>query len=200
MNKTLIIASSNKGKIKEITQICSDLDLEILSLEDAFGEKVDIPETGKTFLENAKLKAQWVQERKKCWVLADDSGLQVDYLDGAPGIYSARYAGEGCRDSDNIEKLLLNLSDAKRDERAAGFICVMVLLGPDGECVDVTGQCRGNIIDEPEGTGGFGYDPIFVPDGYGDTFAKLDSSIKNNISHRSSALAQLRGKLEQLFT
>lgn len=199
MKNTLIIASSNNGKIKEIKEICKDLNVEILSLEEAFGEKIDIPETGKTFLENAKLKANWVRDKKECWVLADDSGLQVDYLDGAPGVYSARYAGENCSDIDNINKLLLELKNVSDDKRGAGFICTIVLSGPHGECEDVTGECRGIIIHEPKGEDGFGYDPLFIPEGYDMTFAQLDSKIKNSISHRSRALTQLRGKLEQLF-
>lgn len=199
MKNTLIIASSNNGKIKEIKEICKDLNVEILSLEEAFGEKIDIPETGKTFLENAKLKANWVRDKKECWVLADDSGLQVDYLDGAPGVYSARYGGENCSDIDNINKLLLELKNVSDDKRGAGFICTMVLSGPHGECEDVTGKCRGIIIHEPKGEDGFGYDPLFIPEGYDMTFAQLDSKIKNSISHRSRALTQLRGKLEQLF-
>ncbi len=199
MKNTLIIASGNNGKIKEIKEICKSLNVEILSLEDAFGEKVDIPETGKTFLDNAQLKANWVRDKKECWVLADDSGLQVDYLDGAPGVYSARYAGENCNDSLNIKKLLSELKDVSEDKRGAGFTSTMVLSGPNGESVDVTGECRGSIIHESKGTEGFGYDPVFVPEGYDKSFAELDSKIKNDISHRSRALKQLRGKLEQLF-
>lgn len=200
MKNTLIIASGNKGKIREIKQICDGLSVEILSLEEAFGKKVDILETGETFLANAKLKADWVRDRKDCWVLADDSGLQVDYLNGAPGVYSARYAGEKATDSDNVNKLLDTLKEVKKGERGAGFICVMVLSGPAGETIDVTGECRGVIIDRSRGSEGFGYDPVFVPDGYTKTFAELDKDIKNSISHRSKALAQLRGKLEKLFS
>lgn len=199
MENKLIIASGNNGKIAEIKQICNDINVEILSLEEAFNKKVDIPETGETFLDNATLKANWVRDRKKCWVLADDSGLSVDYLNGAPGVYSARYAGEGCNDSDNIRKLLDKMKNVSELDRGAGFICSMVLSGPQNENFNVLGECRGKIIKEIRGSKGFGYDPIFIPDGYSDTFAQLDSSIKNEISHRSKALAKLRGKIEQIF-
>jgi len=198
--KKLIVASGNAGKMREIRAICSDLNITIDSLEDAFGEKIDIPETGTTFLENATLKANWVRERKECWVLADDSGLMVDALNGEPGVYSARYAGESCNDKDNIVKLLNALKDVDAENRGAKFVSQMVLLGPNGESVDVVGECHGTISQEKSGNNGFGYDPIFIPEGYSQSFATLDEESKNKISHRGEALKKLRGKLDVIFS
>jgi len=196
----LILASANKGKIKEITEMCRGLDVTVVSLEEAFGEKVDIPETGDTFEANALLKAEWVRERMlDAWVLADDSGLEVDALDGKPGVYSARFAGPKCIDSENIKKLLHELSGVADVNRGAQFVCTMVLVGPHDKKEVVRGECRGRIIHDPIGEHGFGYDPVFVPDGYSLTFAQIESSTKNTISHRSKALKQLRGSLERLF-
>ena len=195
--KKLFIASKNKGKIEEI-KFCLTLgfsgqDIELLSFLD-YPEIPDIPETGTTFEENACLKAKAVYDIVKIPVLADDSGLEVDYLNGAPGVYSSRYAGENATDGDNCAKLLKELENADPDKRTAQFKCVIVYY--DGDIMKVfEGICNGTIIYEKRGSGGFGYDPLFVPDGYSQNFAELEPEIKNKISHRGRALQKLYGFL-----
>lgn len=195
---TIIIATRNKGKIREISQLCSGLPITLYSLFDLWEQPPDIQETGTTFEENARIKAQWVFVQKKTWVLADDSGLEVDILNGEPGVYSARYAKEGATDSENIEKLLGKLSAVPEQKRTARFRCVMVLHGPEGIWV-TQGTCEGVIASARRGTEGFGYDPIFIPDTFTKTFAELTSEEKNRISHRAKALTQMREVLYGLF-
>jgi XTP/dITP diphosphohydrolase len=193
MNK-LFIASKNKGKINEIRSVLSGLGIEFFSLLDT-PDIPDIEETGTTFEENASIKAQAVFEIVKIPVLADDSGLAVEYLNGAPGVYSARYAGENASDSDNCSKLLNEMERAAYNERKASFICVIILF--DGENKRVfEGACNGHIITYLRGENGFGYDPLFVPDNYSKTFAELDLDTKNKISHRGKALASVKKFLE----
>ncbi len=198
-NNGLIVATGNLGKMKEISEICSDLPITLSSLKDIWQPVPDIPETADTFVGNAKLKAQWVLERKKCWVLADDSGLQIDALDGAPGIYSARYAGEPSDSKKNITKVLAELEGLPKEKRTARFRCVMVLMGPNEESYTVEGICEGNIDTEAYGGGGFGYDPIFIPTGYSVSFAGLSSDEKNKISHRGKALIGLKDVFYKTF-
>lgn len=186
--KKLYIASKNKGKVKEIQYVLKDTGIQVLSLADA-PEIPDIPETGSTFEENAFIKAKAVYDILKAPVLADDSGLEVDYLNGAPGIYSARYAGKDATDEDNCNKLLSALSGV--ENRAAGFRCVLVLYYGNSKHV-FDGVCRGTINHQPKGEKGFGYDPLFVPEGFTETFAELGPETKNKISHRGKALAQLK--------
>ena len=193
MNK-LFIASKNKGKINEIKSVLSGLGIEFFSLLDT-PDIPDIEETGTTFEENASIKAQSVFDIVKIPVLADDSGLAVEYLNGSPGIYSARYAGENASDFDNCSKLLSELENAAYDERKASFICVIIMYDGINKRV-FEGTCGGHIITYLRGENGFGYDPLFIPDNYSKTFAELDLDTKNNISHRGKALASLKKFLE----
>lgn len=182
----LVLATRNEHKLEEIRAIFDFQGLEVLSAFD-FPEIPDVVEDADTFVGNAVKKAVEIAQAAGCWTLADDSGLEVDALDGAPGVYSARYAGEPCDYAANNEKLLREL--AGKADRTARFKTVIALSDPDGNAKTVEGACPGRIIDELRGTNGFGYDPLFIPDGYDETFAELDSSIKNKISHRANALA-----------
>ena len=192
--KKLFIASKNKGKINEIRAYLNQFGNEIFSLLDA-PDIPDIDETGKTFEDNALLKAKAVYNIVKIPVLADDSGLEVDYLKGAPGIYSARYSGINASDKDNIDKLLTELNEISFNQRTARFKCVICMYdGLNEKYFD--GVCEGNIITYPKGENGFGYDPLFMPKGYSLTFAELDQKIKNKKSHRGKALLSLKKFLE----
>ncbi|WP_129595573.1 non-canonical purine NTP diphosphatase [Seramator thermalis] len=184
--KKIVFATNNKHKLDEIRKI-SEGKLEILSLND-INCRTDIPETGTTLEENALIKARFVKDNFGYDCFADDTGLEVKALDGAPGVYSARYAGEDCRAEDNIRKLLTNLEGIS--DRHAAFRTVIALLIGD-EQYFFEGAIHGKIIDEKRGESGFGYDPVFVPDGYGQTFAELGEDTKNNISHRAIATTKL---------
>ena len=199
----LVIASNNKGKIAEMSDLLADLGVEIISQREA-GFNEDVDETGTTFMENARLKAAAASRALGCAVIADDSGLMVDHLGGAPGVYSARYAGEGCVYDDNNTKLLGELEGVPFEERTAKFVTVITLIYPgpegapktakeqDGRCILVAkGECHGHIAEEKLGSGGFGYDPVFIPDGYKNSFAQLGTDFKNTISHRANAIAEL---------
>ncbi|MEN7974004.1 MAG: XTP/dITP diphosphatase, partial [Verrucomicrobiota bacterium] len=181
----LVIATRNAHKLEEIRAIFDFQGLEVLSAFD-FPDIPDVVEDGDTLEANAIKKAVEIAAATGCWAMADDSGLEVDALDGAPGVYSARYAGEECSYEANNEKLLRELAD--KDDRSARFRTVAALSDPGGSVQTVAGECPGVIIEELRGTNGFGYDPLFVPDGYSETFAELDSSVKNRISHRARAL------------
>ncbi|APA93109.1 non-canonical purine NTP diphosphatase [Myroides odoratimimus] len=182
----LVFASNNKNKIKEIRNQLPDT-IEILSLED-IGCNIDIPETADTIEGNAKLKADFVKRHYGYDCFADDSGLEVDALNGAPGVYSARYAGEQKNDNDNIDKLLEVLQ--KEDNRKANFKTV-ICLNLHTETYYFTGIIDGQLLRERQGTEGFGYDPIFVADGMNQSFAEIDINAKNGISHRGKAVRQL---------
>ncbi|EHO12528.1 non-canonical purine NTP diphosphatase [Myroides odoratimimus] len=182
----LVFASNNKNKIKEIRNQLPDT-IEILSLED-IGCNIDIPETADTIEGNAKLKADFVKRHYGYDCFADDSGLEVDALNGAPGIYSARYAGEQKNDNDNIDKLLQVLQ--KEENRKANFKTV-ICLNLHTETYYFTGIIDGQLLRERQGTEGFGYDPIFVADGMNQSFAEIDINAKNAISHRGKAVRQL---------
>jgi XTP/dITP diphosphohydrolase len=195
--KKIFIASKNQGKVKEIKSILSGFNIEFFSLIDS-PNIPDIEETGTTFEENAFIKAKAVYDKVQIPVLADDSGLEVDYLGGVPGVYSARYAGKNATDAQNCKKLLVELDGVESKNRTARFKCILVLY--DGVSKRFfEGACEGNIITSPRGTGGFGYDPLFVPEGYEKTFAELDLSTKNKISHRGKALASLKKFLDLEF-
>ncbi len=186
MNKKIFIASKNKGKILEIRTIINHLGFEVFSLLDT-PDIDDIPETGNTFEENAFIKAKSVYDIVKIPVLADDSGLEVDLLNGAPGVYSARFSGEDANDKKNNELLLNKLGDAVFKDRTARFKCVLVYYdGVNKRTFE--GTCEGNIITYEKGNNGFGYDPLFIPIGFAQTFGELDHEVKNKISHRSKAL------------
>jgi XTP/dITP diphosphohydrolase len=196
--RKIVIASGNKGKLTEIKQIMKGLDYEFVSMNDELGYAPEIEENGSTFYENALLKAGYIYKMCGCWTLADDSGLEVDALHGAPGVYSARFAGMAS-DSDQNNKKLLELMDAVPEiQRSARFRCVIVLKCGNDSILTSEGTCEGKILRVISGTGGFGYDPLFVPDGYDRSFGELSADIKNRISHRSSALSGLRQKMELL--
>lgn len=188
----LIIASNNKHKIYEIKKILGDKFDQILSAREA-GIDHETVEDGSTFLENAAKKAREISEISGQCALADDSGICVDLLGGAPGIYSARYSGEHGNDEENNRLILKNLGDS--EERGAHYVCAMVLAYPDGSQVSAEGYMYGSITKEPRGNAGFGYDPLFVPVGESRTVAEMTDEEKNAISHRANALKLLLSKL-----
>lgn len=190
----VVAATKNSGKIKEISEILGELGFEVVSQTEA-GIDVEVFETGKSFLENAEIKARAVALLCDDAVLADDSGLCVDALDGAPGIYSARYAGENASDRDKIDKLLSELDGEMN--REAHFETAVVFILPDGRELNARGVVTGRITTEPSGEGGFGYDPIFFSTELGKTFGDCTDEEKNAVSHRSRAIKELLGKLKE---
>lgn len=194
--KNIVIASNNKGKIAEFKQLFRRDHIEVLSLDDLTTKIGDIEETGDTFKENAQIKAETVSQIIDAPVIADDSGLVVDALNGAPGVYSARYAGEPTNDVKNYEKLLNELKNVFTANRTARFIAVLALARPGAETIFFEGYCEGTISFEARGEFGFGYDPIFIPNGYELTMAQLDQAEKNKISHRFHALKKLNEWLQ----
>lgn len=218
--KTAILASQNRNKIREIRAILDRYGLHVISRDDAGIPADDIEETGTTFEENSLLKASVIMDMigadpglsdyLKSPVVADDSGLMVDALGGAPGVYSARYAGPECSYAANNAKLLAELAGVPEDKRTAHFVTVITLIYPGPEGVSeaavkqgdryvltAKGICSGHIAAEARGDGGFGYDPLFIPDGYTKTFAQLGVDLKNKISHRARALEELERLLEK---
>ncbi|MDI6777429.1 MAG: XTP/dITP diphosphatase [Syntrophales bacterium] len=191
----MVFASKNNGKIKEIKAMLEGLPVVLLSLND-YKDIPDIIEDGKTFLENALKKARIVSEFTGEMALADDSGLEVDYLGGEPGIYSSRYSGKNATDESNIQKLLENLRGVPPEKRGASFRCVLVLYRPEGTFESFEGELRGQIHDKPVGEGGFGYDPVFFLPERGITVAQLLPEVKNMISHRAQAFHQLKKSLK----
>lgn len=181
----LVIATRNRHKLEEIRQIFHVPGLDVVSALD-FPEVPDVVEDGATFEANAVKKATTLARATGLWALADDSGLEVDTLGGAPGVYSARYAGEPVSYPANNEKLLRELELAQ--DRRARFRCVIALASPSGEARTVEGRCEGAVARAPRGRGGFGYDPVFVPEGHAQTFSEMEASAKNAISHRGRAL------------
>lgn len=197
--KKIILASNNDHKVKEIKNKLSDKNVDVISLKEA-GIEIDVEETGATFIENAQIKAdaiyKIVKEREmNCMVLADDSGLMVDALDGAPGVYSARFAGEHGNSQKNNEKLIQLLKGKKGDERSAKFVCAMVLIRDDNDIIKVQGEAKGFIKEEYQGEGGFGYDPLFFFPECNMTFAEMSEEQKNSVSHRGRALDKLNKEL-----
>ncbi len=182
----VILASQNQHKLVELSAILSQLGFEI-ALESEYGLKVEVEETGTTFEENSLLKAEAVMRASGLPVLADDSGLMVDALDGAPGVYSARY-GRKSSDAERIDYLLENLQGVPAERRTAKFVCVITCLWPDGRKIVARGECPGVILDAPRGQGGFGYDPVFYLPEFGKTYAELQPEQKNAVSHRARAL------------
>ncbi len=184
---TIVFATGNKGKLKEAREIFPDY--EILSIKD-FDTQFNPVENGDTFLINACIKAEAALKIVRDYpVLSDDSGLVVPYLDGAPGVYSSRYAGENATDSDNLQKLKKDLKGI--EDRRAWFSCSAVLLFPDYTLFSTEGRCEGSIAEAEKGNGGFGYDPVFVPSGEDRTLAEMESSEKHAISHRGEAFRKL---------
>lgn len=195
--RKFVVATKNKGKLKEIAEILKGLSYEVVSMEDV-GVSNDIEEYGSTFEENALIKAREVAALTGEMVMADDSGLEVDYLNGAPGIYSARYAGEGATDTDRNQKLLGELENVPQEKRTARFVSAIAVVFPDGRNFIVRGTCDGIIGLEPWGDHGFGYDPLFFMPEYGMTVAEMEPALKNKVSHRANALQQMLERLKQV--
>ena len=193
----IIVASKNAHKVKELRELIDIDGIELVSLAD-MGFDGEIEEDGSTFEENAYIKAKTVCDRYSVPSIADDSGLCVDKLGGAPGIYSARYAscdGHNSSDTENVKKLLLELSGAPSEERTARFMCAMSCVFPDGRKISVVGSCEGRITDEIRGNGGFGYDPVFFYEPFGKTFGEVSEEEKNSVSHRYNAVKLLKEEL-----
>jgi XTP/dITP diphosphohydrolase len=188
LNK-IVIASRNAGKVKEIKQLLEGMNLQILSATD-FPQVPQFKETGNSYRENALIKAKAVYDYVKLPVIADDSGIEVNALNLAPGVYSAIYAGEDADDIKNRNKLIDEINKSADSDRSAKFVCVLVYF--DGKtAVFFEGECIGKVITEERGNAGFGYDPLFIPEGYDKTFAELEQSVKNRISHRAKAVSGL---------
>lgn len=194
----IVIASHNQGKIKELKLLLADTNLKLLSLAD-FLEIGPIAETGQTFRENARQKAATVARATGLVAIADDSGLEVDALQGAPGVYSARFAGEEANDEANNAKLLRCLSQIPEGKRTARFRSVIAIAKPSGECYFAEGICEGSIGFHPKGNNGFGYDPLFIVQGDNRTLAELSIEEKNKISHRGKALRKAKDILLQVL-
>ncbi len=189
----IILASNNKNKIVELKQILFPLGYEIISQSEA-GVNIEVEENGTTFEENSMIKAKAIYEISKMPVIADDSGLEVDYLGKAPGVYSHRYAGENATDKDRCKKILNELDGVSDEKRTARFVCVISYIDSNGNASVMRGECEGFIGKEMKGDNGFGYDPIFM---IGDrSFAEISSEEKNTISHRANALKKLTEKLK----
>jgi XTP/dITP diphosphohydrolase len=193
--REIVIASRNKGKLAEILQICHDLPVKWTSVAD-YPKAPEVVENGRTFAANAKKKAVAIAKFTKQWALADDSGLEVDALKGAPGIHSAYFAGKHGADHANNEKLLKELAKVPDEKRTARYRAVIVVASPDGEILaEADGQCEGVIGREYKGVSGFGYDPLFIVPEFSQTMAELGLEIKNRISHRAMALGRLREQM-----
>lgn len=190
--KELIIATRNEGKRKEFAAFFKEFGIAVYSLNNLHESLPEIEETGTTFRENARLKAEGIAKILNKPVLADDSGLVIDYLDGRPGVYSARYAGEDATDEANVKKVLKELAGVPLEKRTARFVATLALAIPDEKTVFADGFCEGKIGFTESGNDGFGYDPIFIPAGYLVSMASLSLIEKNRISHRTNALAALK--------
>ena len=194
----LLLGTRNRKKRDELADLLKDLPLEVVDLS-AYPDAPEIEETGTTFEANARLKAVGLARALKQWVLAEDSGLVVPALNGRPGVYSARYSGKQGDDEANNNRLLAELAPLSDDRRAAYYVCVAVLANPAGEVVAVTeGRCNGVIIKERRGSGGFGYDPLFLIPEYHRTFGELSLRVKQALSHRSKAIVQMRPWLRKI--
>ena len=198
MRERIVFATGNEGKMKEIRLILADLGMEILSMKEA-GANPDICENGKTFVENAEIKARAVWEETGGIVLADDSGLVVDYIGGEPGIYSARYMGEDTSYAVKNQVIIERLKGAQGNERSARFVCNIAAVLPDGSVLHTEKTMEGLIAEEPAGDGGFGYDPILYIPEFGKTSAQLTIEEKNRISHRGKALEAMKEELRARF-
>jgi XTP/dITP diphosphohydrolase len=187
----LIVATRNHGKVREIRKILKGLGFQIHALDD-FSQTPDVAEDGRDFTENALKKARFYAGHFKTLTLADDSGLEVDFLKGSPGVFSARYAGENASTEENNRKLLKEMEKAAPSERSARFQCVIAIVSPDGKEAVAEGSCEGKIGFKEVGKKGFGYDPLFILPRYGKTMAQLTLEEKNKISHRGKALRKLK--------
>ena len=192
----IILASNNKGKIKEVKEICKDMQVEIVSMKEA-GIDIDIEENGTTFEENALIKAEAVMKLTGELTIADDSGLEVDYLNKEPGIYSARYMGEDTSYHIKNANLIERLEGVPDEKRTARFVCAIAAVLPNGEVLHSEGTIEGIIGYEEQGENGFGYDPIFYLPQYGCTTAQLEPDVKNELSHRGKALRAIKEQLRK---
>ena len=198
---SIVVATSIRAKLAELRALLMRMPVEVLSAEEALGETPNVMEDGKTFEENALKKARAVAAAAMMVTLADDSGLEVDALGGRPGVRSARFAGEGATDAENNAELWRRMSDLDDPQRSARFRCAIALVdpwNPDGELV-VAGSCEGTIAHQPTGTGGFGYDPLFIVSGLERTMAELNEEDKTRVSHRAKALAAIQPRLEAII-
>ncbi len=198
MEHKIVFATGNEGKMREVRLILADLGMEILSMKEA-GVSLEIEENGKTFGENAEIKARAVWEKTGGIVLADDSGLVIDYLNGEPGIYSARYMGEDTSYEIKNRALIDRMAGVEGQDRSARFICNIAAVLPDGQAVHTEETMEGLIAYEPAGGGGFGYDPILYLPEYGKTSAEISIEEKNKISHRGKALEAMKVRLKEIF-
>lgn len=193
----IIAATQNKHKIEEIREITGKFNLDVVSRSEAGIPDIEIIEDGNTFEENSEKKAREIMELSGEITIADDSGLMVDALGGAPGVISARFAGEDGNDAKNNEKLLRLLNGVEPENRTARFVSVITMIYPNGKKIVARGECEGHILYKGRGNNGFGYDPLFVPLGFNKTFAELSGEEKNKISHRAKALQKLKMMLEE---
>ena len=187
----ILLATNNLGKVREMKNILSDLDIEVFSLKDK-DISIEVLEDGTTFEENSMKKAYEVCKVSNMICVADDSGLEVDYLNGAPGVYSARYGGENISDADRYKILLKELEQVEQEKRTARFVSVISIVYPNGEKYSVRGECEGLITAEAKGEGGFGYDPVFYSVDLNKTFGEATADEKNKVSHRARALELLK--------
>ena len=194
--KKFIVASKNKGKLSEIKEILNDFPFEVIGMEDV-GISNDIDESGSTFEENALIKAKEIAKISGEISMADDSGLEVEYLNGAPGIYSSRFAGEKASDEDRVAKLLIMLDGVPLEKRKAKFVCAIAVVFPDGKEIVVTGELKGKIGEKPVGENGFGYDPVFYVEEFDKTTAQMKPEEKHKISHRGIALRKMAEELRK---
>lgn len=197
MSSVIVAATKNRHKIQEIEAITQEFGMSIISRDEAGVPDIEINEDGETFEENSYKKAFEIMKLCNNITIADDSGLEVDCLDGAPGVYSARFAGKDGDDDANNRKLTELIKDVPYEQRTGRFVSVITMVFPDGETISARGEVEGHLLTEKRGTSGFGYDPLFVPEGYDRTFGELGHEIKNSISHRSRALARLRELLDR---
>jgi XTP/dITP diphosphohydrolase len=197
-SKTLVLGSHNQKKVVELRSLLEPLGYQLLSLDEVPGS-IEVEETGKTFIENARLKASQQAINLQQWTIGEDSGLCVPGLDGQPGVYSARYSDPGATDHRNNEKLLVELNRRSPQQRQAFYVSTIALSSPDGQIVlEAEGRCWGRILDQYRGQGGFGYDPLFEVMEYHQTFAELSSTVKNILSHRGRALRSFIQQLKRL--
>ena len=196
-NMKIVAATGTKHKIEEIESITKKFGMNVITKAEAGVGDLEVEETGTTFEENSLIKAEAIMKATGMPAIADDSGLEADALNGAPGVYSARFSGEGATDESNNAKLLKLMENIPDDERSARFVSVVTLCFPDGTVVAARGECPGTLRRSPRGEGGFGYDPLFVPVGYDKTYAEISAEEKNIISHRAKALGILRMKLKE---
>lgn len=196
--KQILVATNNKGKVRDFEQLFKPHGIEVISLKD-LNEPIEVEETGTTFEENAILKAEETAKILGKWVISDDSGLEIDALNGEPGVYSARYAGEPKDDEANIDKALNGLKDIPEGSREARFRCVLAIAGPGIETKTFSGSCDGSILFERHGENGFGYDPIFYVPSEGKAMAELTPAEKATISHRGVAMRKFEKELPNLI-